>query len=317
MQRHAESMTITGTFHDGQAMVHPRTRVIDYVTLMKPELTLLSMLSALCGYYMGSTDSLHVIGFVHTAIGTTLLGGGVGALNMFIERDYDAMMKRTERRPLPSGRLLPRHALLFGLVLSIIGIVELMTFTNELTGVLAIATFVSYIFIYTPAKRRTEYSTLLGGIPGSLPPLIGWTAARGSLDLEGWVLFAILFCWQMPHFYGLAWMYRKDYARAGYKMLTVVDPTGKRSSRHTLLFTLGLFPATMLTSMLALTGTLFAIGATVLNIIFLLYAIRLILLTSESGADNSMAVTATARRLFFASLWYLPSLMILMCISKR
>lgn len=301
----------------GDATVIPvRSKALDYFELMKPELTFLSVLSALCGYYLGTAGDFSFARFLHIALGTTLLGGGVGALNMFMERGHDVLMRRTERRPLPAGRLFPREAFAFGVVLSVIGILELMTFTNELTGVLALATFATYLFIYTPAKRTTPYSTILGGIPGALPPLMGWAAARNTLSIGGWILFAILFCWQMPHFYGLAWMYRKDYARAGYKMMTVIDPSGRRTIRHIVFFMATLFPATISATLFHISGNVYLIGAVILNCGFFYYAIQLIAATRKARQDNSSMDNSRARALFFASLWYLPALMLLLCIDK-
>ena len=289
---------------------------MDYIELMKPELTFLSVLSALCGFYLGTIEHLNVGLFIHTAVGTGLLGGGLGALNQFIERKYDALMRRTERRPLPAGRLLPLEVLIFGISLTTTGLLELTFFTNYLTGYLAFLTFVSYIFFYTPLKRVTPYSTIVGGIPGALPPMIGWAAARGSIQLEAWALFAILFCWQMPHFLALAWMYRRDYARAGYKLLTVVDPTGKRSNIHILFFTLALIPVSIVTTLIGLTGIYYLIGAVVLGLGFLYFGILLNLYTNESSSEPTAKINVLSRRLFFASLIYLPLLMILMSADK-
>lgn len=289
---------------------------MDYAELMKPELTFLSVLTALCGFYLGSIDHLNIWLFLHTAFGTGLLGGGLGALNQYIERGYDGMMRRTERRPLPAGRLLPLEVLIFGIALTTTGLIELTFFTNYLAGYLAFLTFVSYIFFYTPLKRVTSLSTIIGGIPGALPPMIGWAAARGSLHMEAWALFAILFCWQMPHFLALAWMYRRDYARAGYKMLTVVDPTGKRSNKHILFFTLALVPASIVTTLLGLTGIFYLIGAVVLGLGFLYFGIVLNVYTNENTSEPSARINVLSRRLFFASLIYLPLLMILMSADK-
>jgi protoheme IX farnesyltransferase len=297
------------------AIARTRSRVLDYIELTKPELTFLSVLTTLCGFYLASRD-FNVTLFVHTAIATALLGGGVGALNQYIEREYDAMMRRTERRPLPAGRLLPIEVLIFGAVCSVGGIMELALFTNQLTGFLAVLTFISYLFIYTPLKRVTPLSTLVGGIPGALPPMMGWTAARGSLDSEAWILFAILFCWQMPHFLSLAWMYRKDYARAGFKMLAAVDPLGKRTGIQVLFFTIILVPASIAMSFIGTTGKLYLAAAILLGGSFLYFGIMLMKHTQESTAYNQTSMNLWSRRTFYASLLYLPLLMIFMSLSR-
>jgi protoheme IX farnesyltransferase len=299
-----------------QPFIRTRSRLMDYTELMKPELTFLSVLSTVCGFYLGIRGSFDIWLFVNTVIGTGLLGGGLGALNQYIERKYDAMMRRTERRPLPAGRLLPPEVLTFGIILSLAGILELTFFTNYLTGYLACLTFISYIFFYTPLKRVTPYSTIIGAIPGALPPMIGWAAARGTITIEAWVLFAILFCWQMPHFLSLAWMYRRDYARAGYRLLTVTDPTGKRSNRQILFFTLALIPVSILTTILGLTGIYYLIAAVVLGLGFLYFGILLNMYSKESASEPAAKINVLSRRLFFASLIYLPLLMILMSADK-
>jgi protoheme IX farnesyltransferase len=284
---------------------------------MKPELTFLSVLSALCGFYMGTRGSFGGMSFLHTAIGTMLLGGGAGALNQHIERRYDALMKRTERRPLPAGRLVPAEALAFGLVCSLAGIIELTLFTNALTGFLGALTFMTYIFLYTPLKRITPWATIVGGIPGALPPVMGWTAARNELSAEPWILFSILFCWQIPHFLSLAWMYRKDYARAGFKILTVMDHDARQTSAQIILFTVTLLPASVMTTVIGSTGILYAILAIVFGAIFLAYGIILRHFTMHGDpVASTQKVNLYARRLFYASLLYLPLLMIVMSIDK-
>ncbi|HTY58391.1 MAG TPA: heme o synthase, partial [Bacteroidota bacterium] len=219
-----------------------RSRAMDYITLTKPELTFLSVLTALAGYYLGAGGVFAGGGLFHTLLGTAMVGGGSGALNQYIERRYDAQMKRTENRPLPSGRIAPLEALLFGLFLSVGGIVYLALAVNMLTGSLAAVTCVTYISLYTPLKRLTPLATLIGGIPGALPPVMGWTAATNEISLPALILFAILFFWQMPHFLSLAWMYRKDYARAGYRLLAVGDTSGGKTAAQSLLHACLLIP---------------------------------------------------------------------------
>jgi protoheme IX farnesyltransferase len=293
-----------------------RFRILDYIELMKPELTGLSVLTALCGYYLASSGPFQIPLFLHTAFGTLLVGGGAGALNQYIERQYDAMMKRTERRPLPAGRLLPAEAAFFGIVISLLGMAELTLFVNALTGFLAILTWSSYLFLYTPMKRVTSLSTILGGIPGAIPPMMGWTAVRNSVTVEAWVLFAILFFWQMPHFFSLAWMYRRDYARAGFKILTVRDESGTRTGKQIMLFCLMLIPASIAPAVINLTGVSSVYFAILLGCPFLFYAVRLLQHSVQHHPESLTRVNHYARRMFFTSLVYLPILMIVMSIDK-
>jgi heme o synthase len=296
------------------------SKIFDYAELMKPELTGLSVLTSLCGFYLAGSGPFHYWLFLHLALGTTLLGGGAGALNQFIEREYDSLMKRTERRPLPAGRLDPTEALVFGIILSAAGVLELTLFVNVLTGFLAAVTFATYIFLYTPLKRITPYSTLIGAIPGALPPVMGWTAARNSVTMEAAVLFAILFCWQMPHFLSLAWMYRRDYARAGFKILTVDDPDGRRTSRQILAYSIGLVPVSLAPTIAGMTGSISIAGAALLSLGFLSIGILLARQSKHAPrgipAGDPMEFNFYSRRLFFASLVYLPCLMLLLTIDK-
>lgn len=297
-------------------MVRTRSLVVDYLELMKPELTGLSVLTALCGFYLAAGDSFDIWLFLHTLFGTVFVGGGAGALNQYMERTYDALMKRTEKRPLPAGRLFPREVFLFGILISIAGIIELTLFVNPLTGFLAFLTLTSYLFLYTPLKRVTPLATMVGGIPGALPPMMGWTAVRNEITLEAWILFAILFCWQMPHFLSLAWMYRKDYARAGFKMLTVNDVRGVRTSRQIVLFCFALIPMSLLAAVVGLTGYFYVVGALLLGIMFLVFGL---LFARSAGRSTNAEIAQSnpfSRRIFFASLLYLPALLFLMTIDK-
>jgi len=283
-----------------------RSRILDYITLMKPELTLLSVATALASSYMAAIGEVPIATMLHVFVGTILVGGGAGALNQYLERDYDGLMRRTENRPLPAGRLDRGEVLLFGAGLTTLGVIYLAISTNVLTVFLAILTFTSYLFLYTPLKRITPYATVVGGIPGALPPLMGWTAVRNDLSADAWILFAILFMWQMPHFYSLAWMYRKDYARAGYPMLTVIDPGGKRTGRQIVLYCSTLIPVSLLLSLSGMTGLVYGAAALMLGTVFLLCAIHL-----HHARSNALA-----RRVFVASLLYLPALFIIMTIDK-
>jgi heme o synthase len=282
--------------------VRRSSSIADYVMLMKPELTLLSVLTAIGSAYLALNGSLHYYLLIHTFIGTTLIGGASGVLNQYIERRYDALMKRTEHRPLPSGRVQSEEALIFGIMLCAVGIFYLALFTNWVAVFLALLTLVSYLAIYTPLKRRTPFATVLGGIPGALPPLIGWAVVRGGVSMEAWSLFFILFFWQMPHFLSLAWMYRNDYARAGYKLLTVLDPSCAVTSRQILVYSIALVPASLMPMLVGLTGIFYFIGALLLSMGFLVIAIRLYFVRTNFAA----------RKLFYASLLFLPALFFLM-----
>jgi heme o synthase len=282
------------------------TRVLDYLSLAKPELTLLSVLTAVAGYCLGAGGSVHPGVLLSVAAGTGMVGGGAGALNQYMERRFDILMKRTERRPLPAGRLLPVEALTFGTFLSVAGIVYLGLATNVLTAFLAAVTSVTYLFLYTPLKRITPWSTLVGGIPGALPPVMGWTAARNAAEPGAWILFGILFLWQMPHFLSLAWLYRDDYKSAGYRLLTVLDTSGERTSRHVVAATIGLLPVSLMLSATGTLGWVYAAGSFSLGCLFLIPALRLAGRRTNAGA----------RQLFIASLAYLPLLMAMMAVDR-
>jgi protoheme IX farnesyltransferase len=279
---------------------------MDYISLTKPELTILSVLTALAGFYLGARGVLGGTGVIHTLLGTAMVGGGSGALNQYIERRYDAQMKRTENRPLPSGRIAPREALLFGLLLSCGGTVYLAACVNMLTGLLAALTCVTYLSLYTPLKRLTPLATLTGAIPGALPPVMGWTAATGEIGSGAIVLFGILFFWQMPHFLSLAWMYRRDYARAGYRLLAVIDTGGRRTASQAILYTCLLIPASLLLIRWGGAGMIYGASAAILGGGFLLFALIL----------HLRRTSVAARRLFFASLIYLPALMLAMVLDR-
>ena len=288
------------------AIVLERSRFADYIALTKPELTFLSVVTAMAGFYLGTTGGIPVMLMLHVLVGTGLVGAGAGALNMYIERDYDAMMRRTENRPLPSGRLSPREVLWFGSTLSLVGITELLLFTNLLTGFLAIATLTTYLFLYTPLKRITPLATIVGAVPGALPPVMGWTAACNEITLDTWILFAILFLWQMPHFLSLAWMYRRDYMRAGYRLMTVSDENGSTTSGHILAYCLALIPVTIIPAALGLFGLIYLLGTIALGLGFFYLSLRY-------RFDRS---NHTARQVFFASLLYLPALLLVMVVDK-
>jgi len=220
----------------GIERVDLRTLFRDLVELTKPRITLMVVLTAGIGLLLASGGEASYVLVIHTLVGTGLLAGGSSALNQVLERDLDALMQRTADRPLPAGRMHPDAALLFGVALSIIGLLELTLFVNLLTALLGTLALASYVFLYTPLKRVSSLATVIGAIPGAIPPLMGWTAVTNEIGLGAWVLFGILFLWQLPHFLAIAWMCREDYARAGLPMLPVVDPDGRSTARQMVLW---------------------------------------------------------------------------------
>jgi protoheme IX farnesyltransferase len=244
---------------------------------------------------------------LNTLLGTGLLAGGASALNQFLEREHDGRMRRTEGRPLPSGQLHPDAALIFGGVTALLGLAQLAWAVNPLTGFIGAVTLGLYVFVYTPLKRVTTLNTVVGAIPGALPPLMGWTAVRDAVSLEGWCLFAILFFWQLPHFLAIAWLYREDYARAGFVMLPLVDPEGWRTGRQAVSHTLGLLPLSMAPFALRLAGPVYLAGALLLGAAFLVCAARF---SRELSRPR-------AKQLFYASILYLPLLLGLMVFDRQ
>ena len=283
-----------------------RPVLLDLWDLTKPEISFLVALSALAGFLLGSPGDLDGWLLFNTLIGTALSSGGGGALNHYLERHLDGQMRRTAQRPLPSGRLSARTALAFGVVLIMAGIGTLLMHVNVLTATLAALTVVLYLFVYTPLKRRTRYNTLMGTIPGALPALGGWTAATGSFGAGGWAFFLILALWQMPHFLSLAWMYRKDYARAGYAMLPVMEPDGRSTARQTLLFTVLLTGASILPTLVGVTGWVYFVGALILSLRFLVPAY----------AFYRSRSTTAARRVLMGSILYIPLLVVLIFVDR-
>jgi protoheme IX farnesyltransferase len=280
-----------------------RIRVESFVQLTKPRITTLVVLTTLVGALVAAPTPLPLAVIFHSLVGTALAAGAAGALNQWAERKADAEMHRTVRRPLPAGRLSPAEAIWFGLALSAAGTTYLALTTNLLASALAAATVTSYLLLYTPLKRVTSLATVVGAVPGALPPLIGWAAVRDGLGVEAWVLFGIVFLWQVPHFLALAQLYRADYARAGFRMLTVEDATGRGASRQALLYALALLPVSLLPTPLGLAGPVYFLGALVLGLGFLLGAVVMV-------ADPESPTAA--RRLFRASLLYLPAICLLL-----
>src|SRR5580692_3769068 len=245
-----------------------------FADLTKARLTTLVLLTTLVGFYLGWHGPMNYWLMFNALAATALVASGAAALNQLLEREYDAKMRRTQNRPLPSGRLQPTTVMLFGGITSVTGLVYLALAVNLLTSVLGAVTLVSYVFIYTPLKRVTWVNTLVGAIPGALPPLMGWTAARNELSGEGWALFAILAFWQMPHFFAIAWMYRDEYAKAGFIMLPNVDADGRRTGQQTVSHTLALLVVSLCPFVFKMAGTIYLAGAIVLGTGFLFCAIQ-------------------------------------------
>lgn len=281
-------------------------RWADLLALTKPRITALVLVTTGVGLYLATPGVLDGTLLVHTLLGTALLAGGTNALNQYAERGPDARMKRTRDRPIPSGRLAPGTALAFAAGISAAGALYLALAVNALTALLGVAALVMYVFLYTPLKRRTWWCTVVGAVPGAIPPMMGWAAVRGDLDVVAWILFGIVFLWQLPHFYAIAWIYRADYAEAGFPMLPVVDADGSRTGRQIVASTLALVGVSVWTSVLGLTGALYLVGAVALGVVFLGFGLRL------AGHRSSRS----ARRLFLASVVYLPVLLWLMVLDK-
>jgi protoheme IX farnesyltransferase len=283
--------------------------VSDYWTLTKPEVNFLIAVATLTGFYLGcpaQLDHFPWLRLVHTLLGTLLVASGTGTLNQYIERHFDAQMRRTARRPLAAGRLTPSAVLWFGITLSSLGSIYLAIAVNMPASVLAIATLVSYLFLYIPLKRKTPLCTLVGAFPGAMPPLIGWAAASGRLSLEAWILYAMLFLWQFPHFMAIAWMYREDYDRAGYFVLPRGHIRGSFVTLQTMLPLLALLPVSLLAATADDQSVLYRAGALILSLGFLFYGVRFVLRRSNGAA----------RRMLMASIFYLPLVFILLVIAK-
>ena len=277
----------------------------DYIELTKPRVTWLIVMSTAIGYFFGHAGPWSIWALVHTLMGTALIASGTAALNQWYERDADRHMRRTQMRPLPSGRLAPLNAFIFGVVLALAGGLELGIGVDWLASGLGIFTLFMYLFLYTPLKQKTWWSTTVGAFPGAMPPLIGYAAAAGKITLEAFVLGAILFFWQFPHFYAIAWMYREDYSRAGIKMLPVVEPDGESTARQILIYSLALIPISLLPKWMGMTGTVYMVGALALGLLYLYSGVRVTF-------DRSKV---RARKVLLASVLYLPLLYGLMVLD--
>jgi protoheme IX farnesyltransferase len=278
----------------------------DYIALTKPRITWLILMSTGVGYFFGGSGVLHWPLLIHTLIGTGLIASGTAALNQWYERDADLLMRRTSARPLPSGKMTALNALRFGIALAVTGFAELALEVNILAALLGAFTLGSYLFIYTPLKQRSHLSTVIGALPGAMPPLMGYAASHGSLTPEAWTLFAILFIWQFPHFLAIAWMYREDYARAGILMLPVVEPDGMSTGRQIILYASTLIPVSLFPVLLGMSGRIYLVGALILGGWFLYTGVRV-------AFDRT---NVRARRVLLASIIYLPMIYGLMVFDR-
>jgi protoheme IX farnesyltransferase len=284
-----------------------RSRLADLFVFTKVRVNLLVVATAAGGYYMASPDGLNRLVLLATVIGTMLVAGGAAALNQISERDIDALMERTRHRPLPDGRMRVGEARAIAWATALAGVVLLAVTTNLLAAAIAAVTLVIYAHVYTPMKRMTSFSTVVGAVPGALPPMIGWAAARNAVEAPAWALFLIVFLWQLPHFLAIAWIYREDYGRAGLPMLPVVDADGASTARQSLLYAAALVPVSILPSALGLAGPVYAASALVLGLAFIGVGVKFAFTRT----------TANARLLFLTSLVYLPVVWALMMLDRR
>jgi protoheme IX farnesyltransferase len=281
-----------------------------YWALTKPEVNFLILITTFAGFYLApatGSGGLRVLPVIRTLLGTLLVAGGTGTLNQFLERSFDAQMRRTARRPLASGKIQPSHALWFGISMSLAGTAYLALAVNSLASSLAAITTLSYLFLYTPLKRKTPLCTLVGAFPGAVPPLIGWAAARGTLGPEAWLLFGMVFLWQFPHFMAIAWVYREDYARAGYRVL----PASQLKDRFVMSYSMGaslaLIPLSLIAAIPSRSELVYSFGALISGVVFSYYSARFAFHRSN----------AAARQLLAASIVYLPAVFLLMMLSKK
>ncbi len=284
-----------------------RDKLSAYFELTKPRIAFMLVLTSAAGFYLGSENGFNVILFINAMIGIALLAFGVATLNQFWERKSDALMKRTANRPLVTGRITAKEALIFGILQCAIAEIYLTFLVNGLTAILGLLVFIGYVLLYTPLKSRTSASTAIGALPGALPPLMGWTSASNEITLGAWTLFAMLFLWQFPHFLAIAWMYRDQYAKAGIKMLPVVEPEGKLTARQIVTFTILLLPVSIAPFFLGLAGWIYLIGACVLGIWFLYGSIQ----------AARFKTNEKARQLLLISVIYLPLIFLLMVFNKQ
>ena len=278
-----------------------------FIDLTKPRITWLILMSTGIGYVFGSPTGFNWLLLLHTLMGTALIASGTATFNQWYEHKADALMNRTKGRPIPSGLVTPKQAFLWGLFLSVAGFAELWLGVNPLTALAGLFTLVTYLFLYTPMKQQHWHATTIGAVPGAMPPVIGYAAASGVINWEAAALFAILFIWQFPHFYAIAWMYREDYAKASIKMLPVVEPDGDSTARQILFFSILLIPVSFLPTWLHMTGTVYFVGAAIMGIVFLRAAIKVV---------NNRTI-ALARGVLLTSVIYLPVLYGLMLLDRQ
>ena len=308
MKRAPDISTSSGSLVLNAQMATARTpsRLADFFSLTKPRMNVLVLATTAVGYYMALPRWTSWLPFIHVLLGTALTAAAASVLNQYIERDRDRLMPRTRNRPLPAGRIAPSEALLLGILLSISGAIYLALAVNILTAVLGLFTLLSYIFLYTPLKRITSFNTVIGAIPGAIPPVMGFTAVDGALSAQALSLFGILFLWQMPHFLAIAILYRNDYAAGGFKMLPVIDKDLSVTSRQILLYSLALVPVTLLPVALNMAGAAYFCTATLLGLAFFSFGINV---AATKSRDD-------ARRLFIASIIYLPILLTTLMLNK-
>ena len=292
---------------DEPKVIGARKRVAAFVELTKPRIAIMLVLTSAAGFYLGSTGTFDYVLFANSMISITLLAFGVATLNQYWERDLDPLMKRTATRPLPTGRVTPTEALVFGVLQCVVAELYLFLLVNPLTAFLGLIVIIGYVLVYTPLKTRTSVSTAIGAIPGALPPLMGWTAVANDITLAAWALFAMQFLWQFPHFLAIAWMYREEYAKAGILMLPVVEPAGKITMRQIVMFTIMLVPVSLAPFFFGISGPIFLTAAIVLGILFLIASIQ-----AARAKTNEKA-----KHLLLASVIYLPLLFIFMVADKR
>lgn len=284
-----------------------RDKIAAYIELTKPRIAFMLVLTAAAGFFVGSVGTLDYVRFANAMIGIALLAFGVATLNQWLERRIDVLMERTAKRPLPTGRVTSGEALVFGLLQCIVAEVYLFYLVNSLTALLGLIVIVGYVLFYTPLKTRTSASTAIGAIPGAMPPLMGWTSASGEITLGAWALFIMLFLWQFPHFFAIAWMYREEYAKAGIIMLPVIDRDGHITARQIVLFAFLLLPVSLAPFFLGFSGIIYLIGASLLGIWFLVESI----LTARAKSQSK------ARRLLMVSVLYLPLIFGLLVLDNR
>ena len=279
----------------------------DFLELTKPRITALILICTAVGYLFGCRAVFHFLTLLHALLGTALMASGTSALNQWYEADSDARMRRTRGRPIPAGRMKRSHGFVFGVLLSTAGFVELWIGTNALAAALGLFTLMSYMFVYTPLKQRSPACTTVGALPGAMPPLIGYAAASGALDTWALALFLILFVWQFPHFYAIAWMYREDYARGGIKMLPVIEPDGQSTAQRIVASSILLIPISLLPLVLGMAGSIYAAAAIAGGSALLYFGLRL-------GQERTFV---RARYMLLASVFYLPALLTVMVIDRH